>query len=212
MERGSTLYSIEGNSWSSRVSDGVESARKLSEDERLVRQCLAGSQEAWSTLIEKYRNLIYSIPIRKGLAQEDANEIFQEVCLKLVAELPRLREARGLAAWLIRVTTHSCFRWLGRRNRAPSLNPALRGQNEGEFSGSAETMLAEIEREQTLRDAVASLTGRCQRLIRMLFFTVPRPSYEEIALELAIAKGSIGFNRVRCFESLRRFLEERGFR
>ena len=80
------------------------------------------------------------------------------------------------------------------------------------MSGSAEAMLVEIEREQALRDAVAGLAGRCRQLIRMLFFTAPRPSYEEIALHLAIAKGSIGFVRMRCFESLRRDLEERGFR
>ena len=211
MERGTTLFSNEGAPWP-QLGDHSESPPGLSLDVRLVQECLAGSQDAWSALIDKYRNLIYAIPIRQGLAGEAAGEIFQEVCLKLVTELPQLRDVRSLAAWLIRITTHQCFHWLGQHSRMPFPNPGLWGQEKEGLAGSAETMFVEIEREQILRDAVSCLGGRCRQLIRMLFFTAPRPSYEQIATELAIAKGSIGFIRMRCLQRLRRDLEERGYR
>ena len=44
-------------------------------DERLVRECRKGNQAAWSALIEKYKNLIFSIPIKFGLPREDAADI-----------------------------------------------------------------------------------------------------------------------------------------
>ena len=74
-------------------------------DARLVRECLRGSDTAWAALIEKYKNLIFSIPIRQGIPRQDAADIFQRVCLLLLAELKHLRRVVALPMWLIRVTS-----------------------------------------------------------------------------------------------------------
>ena len=72
----------------------------LLDDEALIRQCLQGSDEAWGNLIDKYKNLIFSIPIKVGLSQDDAGEIFQIVCAELVKQLGILLAlVRGRAAW-----------------------------------------------------------------------------------------------------------------
>ena len=62
---------------------------------RLVKECLRGNEQAWNLLVDRYKNLIYSIPIRYGLPPQDAADIFQAVCLDLFNELPR---ARGRSA------------------------------------------------------------------------------------------------------------------
>ncbi len=46
-------------------------------DDRLIRACLNGNEQAWSALIDKYKNLIYSIPMKYGASPEDAADIFQ---------------------------------------------------------------------------------------------------------------------------------------
>jgi DNA-directed RNA polymerase specialized sigma24 family protein len=90
----------------SRAKQLADSARS---DEQLVRDCLKGKDSAWSALIFKYKNLIFSIPIRYGFSEEDAADIFQAVCMGLLAELSRLREPKALAGWLIQVTRNKCF-------------------------------------------------------------------------------------------------------
>jgi len=45
----------------------------------------------------------------------------------------------------------------------------------------------------------------------MLFFECPPRPYQEIARDLGLATGSIGFIRGRCLEKLRKRLEEMGF-
>jgi RNA polymerase sigma factor (sigma-70 family) len=175
-----------------------------------VQHCLEGSEDAWSALIDKYRNLIFSIPIHQGLSRDDASDVFQQVCLILVSDLPRLREARSLVSWLIQVTSHECSRRF-RKNQA---------HMEVEFSlsvdtatlGTAENVLVECERGQILREAVAELGDRCRQLIHMLFFTTPAIPYDQLAKGLGIAKGSVGFIRMRCLGRLRESLKERGFR
>jgi DNA-directed RNA polymerase specialized sigma24 family protein len=69
-------------------------------DDRLVAECLKGNQQAWSALVDKYKNLIFSIPVKLGL-HEDAADIFQAVCLDLLTDLPRLRKPRALPKWLM---------------------------------------------------------------------------------------------------------------
>src|SRR5689334_13441136 len=86
-------------------------------DERLVQECLRGNQEAWSALIDKYRKLIYSIPVKWQLPREDANDIFQSVCIDLYTELSRLREPRALPKWLIQTTLHKCARTRQQQSR-----------------------------------------------------------------------------------------------
>ena len=48
-------------------------------------------------------------------------------------------------------------------------------------------------------------------MIRMLFFETPPRPYQEIAKELGIATGSIGFIRGRCLGKLKQQLENMGF-
>ena len=49
----------------------------VSDNVRLVRECLDGDPNAWAELIDKYKNLIYSIPIKYGLTRDEAADIFK---------------------------------------------------------------------------------------------------------------------------------------
>ena len=179
---------------------------------RLVRECLRGSDDAWAALLGKYKNLIFSIPIRQGIPRDDAADIFQRVCLLLLAELPQLRQAEALPMWLIRVTSRECLRW--RRQELPY---AARETGEAELSLARdasplpEEVLAQLKDEQMLREAVLALPARCRQLIQMLFFEAPARPYREVAQSLGLAEGSIGFIRGRCLIRLRRQLEQKGF-
>jgi DNA-directed RNA polymerase specialized sigma24 family protein len=74
-----------------------------------------------------------------------------------------------------------------------------------------EEMLVQLEREQALRDAIAQLPSRCERMIQMLFFSVPPLPYDAVAKELRLATGSIGFIRGRCLTGLKNYLQKKGF-
>jgi RNA polymerase sigma factor (sigma-70 family) len=165
-------------------------------------------------LIEKYKNLIYSIPIKLGMHQ-DAGDIFQSVCVDLLSELPRLREHRALPKWLMQTCYHKCLAYQRAANRLVELPP------EGTKSDSVlpvssaddlpEHMLLQLEQEQILRDAISQLPEKCERMVRLLFFEMPPRPYESVAEELGMATGSIGAIRGRCLAYLRKQLQKRGF-
>jgi RNA polymerase sigma factor (sigma-70 family) len=188
-------------------------ARELSwSSERLVRECCQGNQAAWSALIEKYKNLIFSIPIKFGLSREDAADIFQAVCLDLLADLPKLREPRALPKWLMQAGYHKCLRLKRQRLDLFGDLAEVEGRPEATIQELPEEMLYQLQREQMLRDAMAALPARCNRLIGLLFFDDPPRPYQEVAKQLELATGSIGFIRGRCLKLLRQRLEKEGFR
>src|SRR5437773_5296025 len=91
-----------------------------SNDTLLVKECLAGKEDAWSLLIEKYKALIYSIPVKYGLPPHEAADVFQSTCMELLTRLPQLREPRALPKWLMQVAHHQCYRWKRQQRRVVS--------------------------------------------------------------------------------------------
>jgi RNA polymerase sigma factor (sigma-70 family) len=180
------------------------------DDARLVKKCLSGNEEAWSALIEKYKALIYSIPVKYGLSQPDASDVFQATCLELLARLPELRKPRALPKWLMQVAHHECYRWKRSQQRMVSRD-AEPDLPEPEAPAIAQLLLEQTQEEQILREAVRLLTPQCQRLVALLFFETPARPYAEVAKELGLAQGSIGFTREKCLERLRRQLSKSGF-
>ena len=184
---------------------------KVWDDTRLVKECLRGNQEAWSSLIDKYKALIYSIPVKYSLPPQEAADVFQSTCMELLARLPELREPRALPKWLMQVAHHECYR-LKRQSQRVISRDGNTDLPEPETPAIAENLVEQTQAEQLLREAMSALTPQCRRLVEMLFFeSSPRP-YAEVAAALGLAVGSIGFTRQKCIERLRSRLEELGFR
>jgi RNA polymerase sigma factor (sigma-70 family) len=179
-------------------------------DHELVAACRRGDEAAWHELIERYTRLIYSIPLRLGLNREEATDIFQAVCLDLVNELPRLRDPQALPMWLMQVTRHKVVKWQRKRARYLPEDASRSEQMPAPEQDMPDAFITELQKTQTVRDAVAALSPRCRQMVQMLFFEdAPRP-YRDVAAELGVAVGSIGFLRSRCLDKLRAALERIG--
>ena len=161
------------------------------DDERLVRQCLDGDEDAWNKLVDRYKGLIYSVPVKYRFSPEDAADIFQSVCVELFTHLSRLKKIQSLRSWLVTVALHKCLHWQKQQRRLIEFD-AL-DKFTAEAMAAAPDVLSEVRREQAVRDAMERLPPRCAELIRMLFFEQPPLPYDEVAKRLGLAVGSIGF-------------------
>jgi RNA polymerase sigma factor (sigma-70 family) len=169
-------------------------------DEALVAGCRDGDQAAWATLITRYQRLIYTVPVRLGLAEEDAVDVFQNTCMRLHEHLYSLRDPARVAAWLAITARRLSLDVLASRRPAaaedllatlPSPDP------------TADETLVRLEEQQRIRNAVQALPPRCRDLVYLLFYDPDQPSYAEVAARLGMPIGSIGPNRQRCFAQLR---------
>ncbi|MGE5323925.1 MAG: RNA polymerase sigma factor, partial [Actinomycetota bacterium] len=162
------------------------------EDEQLVQACLNGDEKAWNRLIDKYKRLIYSVPVKYGLSPDDAADIFQNVCVDLFTNLGKLRKIESIRSWLITVATHKCFYYKKHQRQDVELD-AMEQEMAEEIAPAAPQVMQEVQEEQAVRDAIQHLSPRCAELVRMLFFEQPPLPYTEVAQKLGLATGSIGF-------------------
>lgn len=183
----------------------------MADDAFLIGACRKGDDLAWQTLIGRYAQLIYRIPLRCGLSFEQADDILQNVFVLLLEKLDQIEQPDRVRAWLVTTARWESLRVI--RARAHTSEVSLQN-NEMEpwIEQSLDPDLLMIHSEQRLlvQQALTMLDPRCSELLRMLFCHLPTPTYSEIARALNISEGSIGPTRARCLRKLRQILEELG--
>jgi RNA polymerase sigma factor (sigma-70 family) len=169
----------------------------------LVARAAGGDQSAWAQIVERYAPLVWAICTRFRLSSQDTEDVGQNVWLLLVEQLGKLREPAALPGWLATTTQRECLRVVtaAQRSERPGTKLDEAPQFVDDTAIDEEILIA--ERNAALRAAFAELPPRCQQLLAMLM-TDPPQAYAEISATLQIPVGSIGPQRARCLERLRR--------
>jgi RNA polymerase sigma factor (sigma-70 family) len=162
-----------------------------------------GEKQAWDALVDRYAPLIWSICRRHGLGRADTEDVGQAVWLHLVGHLGNLHEPAALPGWLSTTARRECLRVL-RAGRPLAAGHVLDAETlPDNQAGPAEQELLAAERQAALREAFLDLPPCGQRLIALLLEDPPVP-YAEISVRLGIPAGSIGPNRRRYLDKMRR--------
>ena len=178
-------------------------------DPELVALCLKGDGQGWEALIMRYRRLIYSVPVRFGFTAADASDVFQAVCVKLLEHLSEVRDDRKISGWLITTTMRQCLHLKALKTRETTAESGDTREPEDPSLNLEEYRIL-TEQQQTLREAVDTLAGRCRKLISLMYFDSRSLTYDQLSQELEIPVASIGPTRGRCLEKLRTILRRRG--
>ena len=83
-----------------------KSALKRFNDYELVKQSINGDEDAFAELLTRYKNLVYSVILRMVNDMEDANDLAQEVFIKVYKNLDKYQLEYKFSTWLIRITTN----------------------------------------------------------------------------------------------------------
>ncbi|WP_229834281.1 RNA polymerase sigma factor, partial [Streptomyces xantholiticus] len=67
---------------------------------RLVDECLAGSQESWNRIVDRYTPLIWAIARGHRLSEADCEDVCQTTWMRVIQHLGKLRDPGKLAAWI----------------------------------------------------------------------------------------------------------------
>jgi RNA polymerase sigma factor (sigma-70 family) len=185
-------------------------------DESLVLACRRGHSDAWDALVNRYQRLIYTIPRRAGLDEDQAAEVFQRTFVRLVENLDRIRQPESIHAWLVTTARRETLQLIREECVEVSWSSRKENLDDGPTSEAipdneplpGET-LERLEEQHLVRMAIATMDERSRDLLTLLYY---HPlSYAEIAALLHIPEGSLGPTRARCLEKLRRLLERKGF-
>ena len=163
-------------------------------DAELVDRCRAGDHAAWGLLVERYSRYVYAIAGRGfRLPDHDAEDVFQDVFLRVYQRLDSMRDPGALRPWIGQVTRRLCLDRLAAARGEPET-----GDPDETESGDS---LAEIESAMDVQDALRALDERCRELLDR-FFARDEP-YRVIADELDLPMGTVASRISRCLDKLR---------
>jgi len=169
----------------------------------LVLRAADGDQRAWDEIVERYAPLVYGVCTRYRLSRDDIEDVGQTVWLLLVEHLGKLREPAALPGWLATTTARECLRVVTVARKSDRRGTGRDDSVQFVDDRPIDEEILMAERNAALRAAFAELPERCQQLLSMLISDPPY-SYAKIHEALGLPVGSIGPQRSRCLDRLRR--------
>jgi RNA polymerase sigma-70 factor (ECF subfamily) len=177
------------------LTNGVQSRT----DAELVTSCLAGEQPAWNELVERFSRYVYAIATQAfRLPAQDAEDVFQEVFLRVYDRLYTLREPSALRPWIAQLTRRECI---------DRMREGARETPVDELPEELESTLDRLEEAFDVRLELAALPEDCQEVLDRFFCR--DESYRTIGTALDLPAGTIASRISRCLGRLRERLEGR---
>ena len=99
-----------------------------------------GDQSAWDELVARYQRLIYAIPRRAGLTEEQSADVFQEVFLTLFEKIDDIEQPEKIRSWI--VTTAKFKTWASVRGSKGMYSPESDEEMEPEMANVADAVAA----------------------------------------------------------------------
>lgn len=166
--------------------------------ETVVERCRSGDQHAWEQLVDGTADDLYRMAVSFTRNRTEAEDLTQEVFLKLWQNLHRYIPGSSFRAWAYRVA-HNLFIDAYRRSReqrrATWIDPEFLESLPGSDDPHASTV-----RKQRLELAQAALAGLPEELAQLILLRdFADWSYEELAAELELPLGTVKsrLNRAR---------------
>ena len=170
-------------------------------DSELVARCRTGDERAWHALVERYARYVHAIAAQAyRLPPGDAEDVFQEVFLRVYERLDTLRSDDAVRPWIAQLTRRCCVDRLraGRRERPE--------ETAGEAEDGDDTM-ARLDEAFTVRLELDRLAPDCREVLDRFFCR--DESYRTIGSELGLPPGTVASRISRCLAKLRERLEGR---
>ncbi|WP_455354122.1 RNA polymerase sigma factor [Streptomyces sp. SYSU K217416] len=173
---------------------------------RLVDECLAGSQESWNRIVDRYTPLIWAIARGHRLSAADCEDVSQVTWMRVIQHLGKLRDPEKLAHWISVAARRESLKHIQKSGRStPIEDPEVFDRPQPSANQPEESALARERRDEVLL-AYCTLSPKCQALLGLLVADPPM-SYDDVSATLGMARGSIGPIRARCLKHLERALE-----
>lgn len=199
------------------ISQAEEKERSIREDRDLVERFKRGDQSAFNRLVEKHSTKAYQIAYGVVASREDAEEVTQDVFVRIHRALAKFRGDAEFTTWMYRIAMNLArnkYRWNKSRGsqRNVSIDAPLPGSDEedGRHIDLPETDLSPDERSQVdeIEKQALEELYKLPELYReaLVLRNVKELSYEEIASLLGCKLGTVKSRIARARDELRKRL------
>ena len=189
----------------------TDSSRK---DRVLVDAALAGDQQAYQQLVDKYQRALYFHILKLVRNRDVVDDLVQEAFLKAFDCLESYNRQYAFSTWIYRIATNHTIDYLRKKKLSTlSIDEPVQGKD-GEMhmeltdeAASTDRDVIVKQRRKMVRDAVEALPEKYRLVVRMRH--MQEMSYEEISDELSLPLGTVKAHIFRARELLNKHLKDR---
>ena len=175
------------------------------DEHRLIERCRAGDDAAFRELVEGYKGLVYGLVYRMVSDRTQADDLAQEVFLKVHRGLPYFRGEARLSTWIFRIVQNVCVQARSRRPRHVSLDERDAEGRARREPGTQDGAFADLELRDRLDKAIAQLPDQYRMLIAAHY--LDGVQYEALAEALDMPLGTVKTHLYRAKRRLRELLD-----
>ena len=166
----------------------------------LVERCRAGDDDAFRELVDRYKDLVFALIARTVQDRGRAEDLAQDVFLRVHKGLPYFRGEARLSTWIYRIVANVCVQPPARLRAVSLDDDRTRIQ-----PAAADRQFGDLELRDRLEKAIARLPANYRLLVAAHY--LDGVQYEELADALQLPLGTLKTHLYRAKQQLRRLLE-----
>ena len=170
-------------------------------ERELVERCRSGDERAFQELVDRHKDLVFALIARTVQDRSRAEDLAQDVFLRIHRGLPYFRGEARLSTWIYRIVANVC---LQDHDRAPRTS-TLDEERDAHAVSVADRQFTDLEVRDRLEKAIARLPPN-QRLLVAAHY-LEGVQYEDLAEALNLPMGTVKTHLYRAKQQLRRMLE-----
>ena len=158
----------------------------------LIERCLKGDQSAWQTIVGLYWRKVFNIAYKFVGRHDEAEDLAQDVFLKLFKSLKTFDRRANFSTWLISVSRNLCidhYRSMRREHEVVARGVDVASLSKASPIDSPQVMLERRDRLGLLRAALDKLAPSLRTAVMLR--DIQELSYHEIAERLGVPEGTV---------------------
>lgn len=140
-------------------------------DEHYIKRVLSGDQSSYAMLVERHKNMVYTITMKMLRNREEAEEVAQDAFLKAYKSLNKFKQQSKFSTWLYKITYNLCISQLRKKKQNVFSIDGNEGETTFDIEDTHQKMdnLEQTERKELLECAVSELNEEEQTIVTMYY-------------------------------------------
>lgn len=172
------------------------------EEYSLIEQCRDGNSDAYTILVERYKEMVYNVACRMIGDRDAAYDISQESFISAYDDLKRFRSDSKFSTWLYSITINKCRDYL--RSRKPNTPLDAVTETLPSKMPDPEASMYQKQLGQTLQSAIAALPEDYREVIVLKH--IEGLDYKEMEAILGVSVNALKVRTYRAREILKKVL------
>src|SRR6187401_1745974 len=172
-------------------------------ERELVERCRSGDEHAFQELVDRYKDLVFALIARTVQDRSRAEDLAQDVFLRIHRGLPYFRGEARLSTWIYRIVANVCMQ---ERAKPPAQRTVpLDDEQARAATQSADRRFGDLELRDRLEKAIARQPPNYRLLVAAHY--LDGVQYEDLAEAMQVPLGTVKTQLFRAKQQLRRILE-----